>query len=272
MQANLSCAADIASEEAYRQRWMRDRLSLMGDLFQKGIVVSGRIRPAMVLTVVFVLVVLVLAALALYAFAKQREVVSWKGTISSAAVVESAARVDEPVQVFVSSSTYNNQSETLAELNRYWLERVNALRRERQLPILLSDQRLIATAGEWAAEMERRGEITHDRVDGKTMHQWIDTKQIDFTERNAENGWKRNYFVENIARFYAEPSIDGLRVALDKILVDFLDEGPGGAHYESIYHLDWNSVGLGYAVHSVAGEPPRIYFTFHYGSLKPVQP
>lgn len=239
--------------------------------FQKGLTVSGPVRPVTVLIALVGLVLLVLAALAVQRYTKT-QVVSWKGTISSAAVVESAARVDEPVQVFVSSSTYNNQSETLAELNRYWLERVNALRRERQLPILLSDQRLIATAGEWAAEMERRGEITHDRVDGKTMHQWIDTKQIDFTERNAENGWKRNYFVENIARFYAEPSIDGLRVALDKILVDFLDEGPGGAHYESIYHLDWNSVGLGYAVHSVAGEPPRIYFTFHYGSLKPVQP
>jgi uncharacterized protein YkwD len=238
--------------------------------FQRGLTVSGPVRPVTVLIALIGFVVLVLAALVVHRYTKT-QLVSWKGTISSAASVESIERIDEPVRSVVPSST-NNQLEILAELNRYWLERVNALRRERQLPVLLSDQRLIATAGEWAVEMERRGEITHDRADGKSMHQWIDTKDIDFTERNAENGWKRNYFVENIARFYAEPSIDGLRVALDKILADFLDEGPGGAHYESIYHLDWNSVGLGYAVHLVVGESPRIYFAFHYGSLKSVQP
>jgi uncharacterized protein YkwD len=222
--------------------------------------------------VILGVIILIVGALILNSRIRESRVASWKGTIVSS-VSTSTQLVREPVKVEVSSvSTSMNQPEVLSELNRYWLERINQLRREKQLQALVTDQRLIATAGEWAAEMERRGEITHDRVDGKTMHQWIDTKQIDFTERNAENGWKRNYFVENIARFYAEPSMEGLKVALDKILVDFLDEGPGGAHYESIYHLDWNSVGLGYVVHSAAGEPARIYFAFHYGSLKPVQP
>lgn len=214
----------------------------------------------------------IIIALSGHAIIRERGVVAWKGTIVSSAS-SSTAFVQEPVAVepalSISSSSH---PEVLSELNRYWLERVNQKRREKQLQILVTDQRLIDTAGEWAAEMERRGEISHVRMDGKNMHQWIDAKQLDFTERNVEGGWKRNYFVENIARFYAEPSTEGLKAALDKILVDFLDEGPGGAHYESIYHLDWNSVGLGYAVHSAVGESPRIYFAFHYGSLKPVQP
>ena len=160
----------------------------------------------------------------------------------------------------------------LVELNLYWLERINGLRREKQLPLLVTDQRLVDTAGEWATEMERRGEITHVRTDGKTMHQWIDTKQLDFTERGSKNGWKRNYFVENIARFYAESSVVGMKQALDRILVDFLSEGPGGDHYESIYHQDWNSVGLGYAIHVAENESERVYFVFHYGSLNLIRP
>lgn len=217
-------------------------------------------------------IVLIVGALILNWRIRASEVASWKGTIASS-VSTSTSLAPEPIKVEVPSvSTSTNQLDVLSELNRYWLERVNQKRQEKQLQILVTDQRLIDTAGEWATEMERRGEITHERMDGKSMHQWIDAKQLDFTERNIEGGWKRNYFVENIARFYAEPSTEGLKVALDKILADFLDEGPGGAHYESIYHLDWNSVGLGYAVHSAAEESPRIYFAFHYGSLKRVQP
>jgi uncharacterized protein YkwD len=239
---------------------------------QKEITISV-VRPATILIVIFGLVILIAGALIVHGYTKQRELVSWKGTISSSAASATVAgSVDNEINIDQTHSASTSQSEMLAELNRYWLEQVNGLRREKQLSVLVTDPRLVATAGEWAGEMERRGEITHERMDGKSMHQWIDTKQLDFTERHSEGGWKTNYFVENIARFYTELSVDQMKLALDRILADFLSEGPGGAHYESIYYLDWNSVGLGYASHESETEPPRMYFVFHYGSLNPAKP
>lgn len=130
-----------------------------------------------------------------------------------------------------------------------------------------TDERLVATAKAWADEMAARGEVTHERLDGKTMHQWIDTKELPFSERGSEDGWHTNYFVENIARFYAEPTLEDMKRALDETLARFLAEGPGGDHYESIYHPDWNRVGTGFSFEESEG-PSRAYFVFHYGSLK----
>lgn len=234
--------------------------------------ISVRVSPKVIAFVLIGAILLIAGALSLSARHRENDVATWGGTIASSAAT-STTPVQMPVTIdqapIVSVST--NQSELLPELNRYWVERINRLRAEKRLSLLVTDQRFVATAGEWATEMERRGEITHVRIDGKTMHQWIDTKQLDFTKRGSENGWKTNYFVENIARFYAKSSVVGMEQALDRILDDFLAEGPGGDHYESIYHPDWNSVGLGYAIH-VQDASERVYFVFHYGSLNPVQP
>lgn len=234
--------------------------------------VSLPFRPAMIVFVFLGVIILILGALSLHAITRERNAPTWKGTIASPVASSTTVALDQSIIVTSSFSTTTNQSEILVELNRYWLERVNVLRRDKQLSILVSDTRLIATSAEWATEMMQRGEITHERRDGKTMHQWIDTKGLDFTERNSEFGWRTNYFVENIARFYAEPTIVGMETALDRVLEDFLSEGPGGAHYESIYYPDWNSVGLGYAFQATEEENARVYFAFHYGSLELTRP
>lgn len=186
--------------------------------------------------------------------AQEKNTAFWSGTLSSAPV-----SVPEPTPV----------SETKdVNLNEYWLGKINALRLQKNVRPLVVDTRLIKTASAWASEMQKRGEITHTRTDGKTMHQWIDAKNLAFTKRGAEHGWRTNYFVENISRFYAKPTDAGLKQALDKTLEAFLSEGPGGDHYESIYHPDWNSVGLGYAFQPSEDKMVRVYFAFHYGSLE----
>lgn len=192
-----------------------------------------------------------------------RPMKTWSGTISSG-VPAQAAESESQQLIAVSEPSH---ADLLEDLNRYWLARVNALRAEKGLRTLRSDVRLITTAGEWAGEMAMRREVTHARIDGKTMHQWIDTKQLEFTERGVDPGWRTSYFVENIARAYAKPTAEGMKRALDSVLDAFLSEGPGGDHYESIFHPDWNGVGLGYAFDPVE-KTSRTYFAFHYGSLK----
>lgn len=194
--------------------------------------------------------------------AEARAVVSWSGTISSGAPTSTPESPTAPVV-----TVEYGQTDLTAELNEYWLAKINALRTERGVRALRLDERLAVTAGEWATEMASRREITHRRMDGKTMHQWIDTKGLPFSERGSEDGWRTNYFVENIARFYAEPTSEDMKRALDEISGWFLAEGPGGDHYESIFHPDWNRVGLGYAF-DPAEEHSRAYFVFHYGNLR----
>lgn len=194
--------------------------------------------------------------------AEARAVVSWSGTISSGAPTSTPESPTAPVV-----TVEYGQTDLTAELNEYWLAKINALRTERGVHALRLDERLAVTAGEWATEMASRREITHRRMDGKTMHQWIDTKGLPFAERGGENGWETNYFVENIARFYAEPTTEDMQRALDEALAWFLAEGPGGDHYESIYHQDWNSVGIGYAFDPTEKQR-RVYLVFHYGRLQ----
>lgn len=156
----------------------------------------------------------------------------------------------------------------LAALNQYWLGKINALRAERGLRQLVLDQRWVATATEWATYMGGIGVSTHTRPDGKTMHQWIDTKGLDFTVRYSEDGWKSNYFTENIAWGIAsDGSTEATKKVLDDTLAFYLSEAPyNGDHYRTIYHADWNSVGLGfYFVPSTYGY--KVFVAIHYGSL-----
>ncbi len=219
-------------------------------------------RRVVPIAVIALIALVAIAVLIWRAQTEARAVVSWSGTISSAAPTSTSEF--EPQRPVVTIEPAPEDLEI--ELNRYWLRKINELREEKGLRVLRFDDRLAATAEAWANEMASRREVTHARVDGKTMHQWIDTKGLPFAER-GEHGWKTNYFVENIARFYAQPTTEDMQRALDEILGWFLAEGPGGDHYESIYHPDWNSVGMGYAVNPTE-EQRRAYFVFHYGRLQ----
>lgn len=152
-------------------------------------------------------------------------------------------------------------------LNHYWLERVNALRAEQGLRQLVLDQRFLDTSAEWSAVAVARGFMSHARDDGKTMHQWIDAKGLPFTIRNTTDGWKTNYFTENMAWGRVSNAQDAAKASLDTTLAMYLGEGPTGAHYRTVYHPDWNSVGAGFSF-VPNGNSYIFYQTFHYGSLQ----
>lgn len=195
MGTNPSCRQDVTRTRGSCQRAYRACLGSTDVLLYVGHVESFSVQlsPKMIAYILLGVIVSIVLALSAHALIRERTTVAWKATIESTASTSTM-----PVQEFVkaeavSAPTTTNQPDVLTELNRYWLERVNRLRQDKQLRILVTDQRLVTTAGEWAIEMERRGEVTHVRMDGKNMHQWIDAEQIDFTERGSENGWKRNY-------------------------------------------------------------------------------
>lgn len=155
----------------------------------------------------------------------------------------------------------------LLELNRYWVDKVNVLRAEKGLRQLVLDQRWLDSTAEWSAIAAARGSLSHTRDDGKSMHQWIDAKGLPFTVRYSTDGWRVNYFTENISWGYAGNSMADAKEALDDTLQFYLNEGPTGVHYKTVYHADWNSVGAGFAF-VPKGDAYTLYQTFHYGSLK----
>jgi len=157
----------------------------------------------------------------------------------------------------------------LTELNEYWLAKINALRAEKNLRQLVLDSRWIDTASEWAGYMGKNGLMTHARPDGKSMHKWIDAKGLAFTKRYSENGWKVNYFTENIAWGITDGTTDGVKKVLDSTLRFFLSEASyNGDHYRTIYHVDWNSVGLGYYFAPQGNGKYKVSVAMHYGSLE----
>jgi len=156
-----------------------------------------------------------------------------------------------------------------AELNRYWLEAVNVLREQHGVRELVLDQRFVNTAIEWAGDLGDLQDITHTRLDGKSMHEWIDSQELDFTKRYSVGGWIRNYFTENIGTRYVQGTMEEAKKALDSILFSFLKEQSfNGAHYRTIYHPDWNSVGTGFHFKPFSGETYKMYVVSHYGSLQ----
>lgn len=156
----------------------------------------------------------------------------------------------------------------LIAANEYWLNRVNALRAAKSLRQLVLDQRWVDTATEWASYMGENNEMSHNRPDGKSMHQWIDTKGLQWTQRYSQDGWDTNYFTENISWSYADNSQAGLEQAMDDALELFINEPPTGAHYRTVYHDDWNSVGVGFYFKPVGENRYKVYMAFHYGSLE----
>ena len=156
----------------------------------------------------------------------------------------------------------------LTELNEYWLSKINALRAEKNLRQLVIDSRWIDTASEWAGYMGKKGVATHTRADGKSMHQWIDTKGLAFATRYSENGWKVNYFTENIAWGIASGTTESVKKVLDDTLRFFLSEASSnGDHYRTIYHTDWNSLGLGFYFAPQGSGKYKVFIAMHYGSL-----
>lgn len=156
-------------------------------------------------------------------------------------------------------------------LQTYWLDRINALRLTKKLRPLLLDARFTQTANEWSVYMGTSGRITHARTNGFSMHQWIDAKKLPFTKRNSPGGWKTNYFSENISWGYTDNSLTGAKAALDDALRFMLAEANyNGPHYHTIYHPDWNSIGVGFYFKPVDKGRYQFFSTFHYGSLEPL--
>jgi uncharacterized protein YkwD/SH3-like domain-containing protein len=157
----------------------------------------------------------------------------------------------------------------LGVLNQYWLEQINTLRAAEGLRLLVLDERWKATATEWAVYMGEQDSGTHNRPDGKSMHQWIDTKGLEFTTRHSEGGWVGNYFTENISwGFASSGSTDAVKKVLDDTLAFYLAEASyNGDHYRTIYHADWNSVGLGFHFTPNGNGGYKVYVAMHYGSL-----
>lgn len=153
------------------------------------------------------------------------------------------------------------------ELNEYWTREINELRAAAGLRQLVLDQRFVDTATEWAVYMGKNDIMTHTRPDGKTMHQWIDTKGLDFTERYSDGGWTTNYFTENISWNIVSADTDDIKQSLDEVVSWMLAEGQTGAHYRTIYHVDWNTVGCGFYFLPVGSNQYKIYAAYHYGSL-----
>lgn len=153
-------------------------------------------------------------------------------------------------------------------LNEYWLGKINSLRAAKGLRQLVLDQRWVDTATEWATYMGETGSTTHTRSDGKSMHQWIDTKGLPFTVRYSEDGWRSNYFTENISWGIAsEGTTADVKSVLNDTLEFFLaEESYNGDHYRTIYHADWNSVGVGFYF-LPSGNGYKVFVAMHYGSL-----
>lgn len=159
-------------------------------------------------------------------------------------------------------------SSSESDINGYWQEKVNGLRKEKGLRELVIDARLQETATKWAAFLAQKGAITHTRPDGKTMHQWIAAQDIEFTKRNSADGWKVNYFSENIGLQYTKDlSLGEMQGAMVEILGWFIKEGQTGPHYQTTFHPDWNSVGVGWMPVQRAEGGFELYLVFHYGSL-----
>jgi uncharacterized protein YkwD/SH3-like domain-containing protein len=173
------------------------------------------------------------------------------------------ASINNPAQSGVVFSQAN-----LDEINAYWLTTINNLRAGKGLRQLALDQRWVNTATEWATYMGVNNAATHNRPDGKSMHQWIDAKGLPFTVRNSADGWKTNYFTENISWGYAsDASVSEVKQVLDDTLAFFLsEEASNGPHYRTIYHPDWNSVGLG-LYFTPDGSGYKVHVAMHYGSL-----
>lgn len=156
----------------------------------------------------------------------------------------------------------------MIELNTYWRDKVNALRQERGLRLLALDQRWVDTASDYASYVGATGEKNHGRPDGISMHQWIDKQGLRFTARYSPGGWQGNYFTENLSGGVADGDTESVKRVLDRGMEFFLAEAAyAGPHYKTIYHQDWNSMGLGFYFKPRGDGRYDVSVVYHYGSL-----
>ncbi len=161
-------------------------------------------------------------------------------------------------------------SMTEQDVSQYWQEKVNALRAAKGLSQLAVRPELVQTGHVWATYLGIYDVITHGRPDGSTAEQWAKKQGLPFAAQNAPGGWKTNYFTENIAKkLSVKPSEAGVKLALDQVIQMFVDEGPSGLHYRTIYQPDWNSVGVGWYPIDNKNGTYTIVFVMHYASLVP---
>lgn len=162
----------------------------------------------------------------------------------------------------------NDDLDYLADVNEYWLSRVNTLRATENLRQLVLDDGWIETATKYAEYMGETGSTAHERADGSSMHEWINQQGLEFSERYSTNGWNTNYFTENIAWGYTDGTKDGLIETVEDAMEYYLgEESYNGVHYRTIYHEDWNSVGASYYLEDLNNGQYKVYLVFHYGSL-----
>ncbi len=188
------------------------------------------------------------------------------GSVSSSSISASVASTS----ALIMQSEVNELSGVMSidEINKYWQGKINALRKAKGLRELVIDRRLIRTATEWSKYLGQCNQATHSRPDGKSAQQWIASRDVRFTKRGSDNGWKNNYFAENLGlKLYVRPTVSDIQAAMDAILKNYLKEGPGGSHYRSVYHPDWNSFGAGLMPVKNNKGTYSLYFVFHYGSL-----
>lgn len=186
-------------------------------------------------------------------------------TPSEAEITASASTTKTKLKI---ASTTLPNFVSVAEINKYWQEIVNAERKKKNLRQLVIDQRLITTATKWAGHLGQINKTTHARPDGESAHQWIKEEGLTFTKRYSEEGWKTNFFSENLGtRLNVKPTLNAVKSALDSVLESYLKEGPKGVHYKSVYYPDWNSFGAGFFPIKNKNGTYTMYFVFHYGSL-----
>lgn len=181
-----------------------------------------------------------------------------------------AANDSAGVQIGISSFQAGNipAGVDVQALNEYWTKRMNGLRAARGLRQIVIDPRLIDTATAYAADQGIYNRFTHTRRDGENSHEWIQQFDLPFTERDVPGGWVDNYFGENITWGYATGSTDSVIKHMEDSLAVMLAEGPGGAHYDTIYHRDWNSIGLGFYFQDVGNGYYKVWVVYHYASLE----
>ena len=184
------------------------------------------------------------------------------------AITTTSAQVAVVPDTILSGTAQSSASMTEQDVSQYWQQKVNALRATKGLSQLSVRPELIQTSHIWALYLGLFDLITHTRPNGISAEQWAVKQGLPFAKQDVPGGWKKNYFTENIAKkLSVKPDASGVKVALDQVLQMFLDEGPTGLHYQSIYQPDWNSVGVGWYPIDNKNGTYTIVFVMHYASL-----
>jgi len=151
------------------------------------------------------------------------------------------------------------------DLTAYALELVNNKREEASLPLFKIDKSLEGLAKEYANKMARANLATHS-VDGKGMKQ----RALDFGIKLSDN-FKLNNFTENIA-WGSYGCLKGCTYnpysEMERRITEFVNEKKyNGPHYRTIYHPDFNAVGIGIAIVPTSETKGKFFVAWEYAKL-----